>query len=212
MKKNFILIIYFMVAIVTAKGQVTDKQDSINHYIGELYGGGVIFYVDHTGKHGLICSLIDVSMGSVWSNISNERCINAQSQWDGRTNTLSIINQNGHTTSAAKLCHDYKNADYGTGIYSDWYLPAIDELNLLYNVKYEINKILETDNNELTTKIIDYDEGVGDSFYWSSTEDGIKHAFFYYFYSGAAWGHLTPTGAFGWNKTRKLFVRAVRRF
>jgi hypothetical protein len=35
------------------------------------------------------------------------------------SNTNAIVNQAGHTTSAAKLCDDYTNPDYGTGVFSD---------------------------------------------------------------------------------------------
>lgn len=94
------------------------------HYIGELYGGGVVFWVDHTGEHGLIVSMVDLSSDFIWSNIS-DLFIGTTNDWDGAGNTTAIIGQAGHTSSAAKLCDDYTNADYGTGTYSDWYLPSI---------------------------------------------------------------------------------------
>ena len=118
------------------------------HYTGELYGGGVIFWVDQTGEHGLICSMTDLSTGKVWSNITGtEIGLTAQSDWNGQGNTNAIIGQSGHTNSAAKLCNDYVNADYGTGVYSDWYLPARGELNHLWNNLYQIQKALDSDGN-----------------------------------------------------------------
>jgi len=143
--------------------------DSINikssHYVGELYGGGVVFWVDQTGKHGLIVSMVDLSANQIWSNVTSTLIgISAQSDWDGQSNSNAIINQNGHTSSAAQLCYNYVNADYGTGIYDDWYLPAIGELyDLFYNFK-SVQKSLDCDHNSSTTII-------SRKMYWSSTED-----------------------------------------
>lgn len=142
------------------------------HYVGELYGGGVVFWVDHTGEHGLIVSMIDLEDGTggilhQWSNLtSTEIGPTAQSDWDGNTNTLAIIGQSGHTSSAAQLCADYTNADYGTGIYSDWYLPSKGELNDLGNNFKAVQKALDSDGNVSTIAIIRYSS----DHYYSSTE------------------------------------------
>ncbi|RZK64326.1 MAG: hypothetical protein EOO92_27655, partial [Pedobacter sp.] len=34
--------------------------------IGELYGGGMIFYIDGTGKHGLVVATADQSSNAIW--------------------------------------------------------------------------------------------------------------------------------------------------
>jgi len=47
------------------------------HYVGELIGAngedGVVFYVDESGEHGLICAPVDIDGGSgvSWSNIDS---------------------------------------------------------------------------------------------------------------------------------------------
>ena len=57
------------------------------HYVGELYGGGVVFWVDQTGQHGLICSMIDLSDSQAWSNVTETLIgTSAQSDWDGLIN------------------------------------------------------------------------------------------------------------------------------
>ena len=142
------------------------------HYVGEAYGGGVIFWVDQTGQHGLVCSMIDLSEGFEWSNAASSLIgSTAQSYWDGLSNSNAIVGQEGHTSSAAKLCFDYTNIDYGTGIYNDWYLPSRGELTQMFNNIFPVHKTLESDGNIATTLL------VGDFTYWSSTEYDATDAF-----------------------------------
>jgi len=124
------------------------------HYPGELYGGGVVFWVDHTGQHGLIVSMVDLSTSQAWSDVIDVLIgPTAQSEWDGLSNSLAIVGQTWHTNSAAKLCLDYINIDYGTGSYSDWYLPSRDEANDLSNNLRVVQKTLDIDGNPATTMI-----------------------------------------------------------
>ncbi|MFH1561837.1 MAG: DUF1566 domain-containing protein [Nitrospirota bacterium] len=166
-------------------------------YIGELYGGGVVFYVDHTGNHGLICSMIDLSTAQIWSNINSALIGSAaQSDWNGQGNTNAIIGQSGHSSSAAKLCDDYTNVDYGTGVYSDWYLLSSGELNDLWNNIKAVQKALDIDGNAATTAIIK-------DCYWSSSEYSFNYAWGFYFYYGY------PAN---FSKGSRHYVRAVRAF
>ena len=166
------------------------------HYVGELYGGGVVFWVDHSGQHGLIVSMVDLSTAQAWSNIT-ATLIGTTNDWDGVTNTTAIIEQGGHTSSAAKLCNDYTNADYGTGTYSDWYLPGIAELNHVWNSFYEVQKALTNDGNGATTPLVR-------NYYWSSSETHFDDvAWSFTFFNG------TPD--YG-SKTGTYSVRAVRAF
>jgi hypothetical protein len=165
--------------------------------MGELYGGGVVFWLDQTGQHGLVCNMIDLSYGQMWSNITSTLIgATAESEWDGQGNTNAIIGQSGHTDSAAKLCDDYTNTDYGTGVYSDWYLPAVDQLSLMYHAKYQVNKTLDSDGNSETKALTKGN-------YWSSTELNTTYAFSYIMYAGYAYYDL---------KNHTYCVRAVRDF
>ena len=40
--------------------------------IGEHYGGGIVFYVDHTGQHGLIAAKADIPEKFNWVNAKRE--------------------------------------------------------------------------------------------------------------------------------------------
>jgi hypothetical protein len=174
------------------------------HYVGELYGGGVVLWADYVGEHGLICSMVDLNNSQVWSNITNVMIGNtAQSDWDGLGNTMAIVSQYQHESSAAQLCLNYVNVNYGTGTYDDWYLPSIAELIHLFNNIYEVQKTLDNDGNPATTHVTN-------NFYWSSTElDNIS-----------VWGCGLQSGIGGLigfmpstkEKNISSYVRAVRAF
>lgn len=177
-----------------ASPYVIGTTSGSSYYVGQLIGtngeDGVVFYVDETGQHGLICSKADIDGGSgvAWSNIiSVEIGATAKSEFNGDANTNAIIGQASHTSSAAKLCADYSTNGTSKG---DWYLPAIDELSLIYHAKYKINKALNTNSFALTG-------------YWSSTEYTNSYAWPYYFDNGYSNYH---------GKDRTYRVRAVRAF
>jgi hypothetical protein len=110
----------------------SNSTGGFNHYIGEQFGGGVIFHLwkDAQGEeHGLIVDLNDLSTSQAWSNIDNEyvaQLTALSSTWDGLSNSNAIVTQVGHTISAASLCLNSNN-----GGQNDWYLPSRDELKLL---------------------------------------------------------------------------------
>lgn len=165
------------------------------HYIGELYGGGMVFYVskDEQGEeHGLIMDLSDLTSGIEWSNLYEiEVGKDAKSLWNGMPNTTAIVNQIGHQNSAALLC-----LDSGNNGSDDWYLPSIDELNLLFNARYEINKTIETKN--LNIGLLNHFD-----YYWSSTEAKNYSAWCKHF----ATGDCHTNGKFA-----QYAVRAIRKF
>lgn len=171
------------------------------HYVGELFGGGIVFWVSPDGQHGLIASLNDLDGGSgyIWSNVDSIAIgATAQSLWDGLSNSNAIISQTNHTTSAAKLCLDYSNDGF-----DDWYLPALDEINLIYNVRYMINKTLESDIDNTTMGLVHLA-------YWSSTEfeqyGNGKYAFGWDISEGYPWYNNMGL------KSDLFKVRAIRKF
>ena len=169
------------------------------HYVGELYGGGVVFWVDQTGNHGLICSMIN-STGLIWTTAAYQSTTvpgGALSDWDGQANTTAIVAQAGAgTTYAAGLCDVYTNVDYGTGVYSDWYLPSRGELNDLWNNIKAVQKALDSDGNPATTAI-------EKDYYWSSSEYNNNVAWYFYFNYGYSDYYV---------KNNSIYVRAVRAF
>ena len=174
--------------------------DNNKHYIGELFGGGIVYYVYDNGLHGLIASLDDIDDGNgmAWSgNTSTSIGITAQSFYDGAANTLAIVAQDNTENKAATSCDSYSNDGF-----DDWYLPSNWELNLLHNSAYVISNILANDSNEATNPL--HPENVFPTFgrYWSSTED-INSFAWYYDFGGSSISD---------NKSTTMRVRAIRSF
>jgi hypothetical protein len=158
-------------------------QSSPTFCIGQLYQGGIIFYIDGTGQHGLIAAPTDLPGTISWTNgnLVSTGAQNVQIGY-GNSNTNQIVSVFGNTGSyAAKLC-----LDLSLNGYSDWFLPTKDELNQMYLHKSNIQG---------------FDE-IGE--YWSSSEavDGYN-VWYQYFFSGS---QLTQ------DRYTNLHVRAVRQF
>lgn len=165
-------------------------KNGFTHYIGELYGGGIIVAVWNISgfEEGLIASLTDLAAASVYSDVTTGIGITAQSAIDGQANTTAILTQSA-TAPAALLC-----ANFSSGVYDDWYLPANLELTLCYNAAFVVNNVLGSANGFLL-------EGT----YWSSTEAAGGGA--------NAYGLFFNLGYFNYlSKANVYRIRAVRRF
>ena len=98
------------------------------HYLGESFGGGIVFYVYDNGKHGLIVSTEDQGTEVKWYNGTYSTTnafrdgVNA-----GLLNTERIILSQGAGNYAAQIAANYKGGGFG-----DWYLPSAYELGLLH--------------------------------------------------------------------------------
>ena len=167
---------------------------SSNHYVGELYGGGVVFHVDETGQHGLIVSLNDLSTSAQWGLYGTD-VANCESTTDGAANTAAIVAAGCLSTDAAGLCDAYS-----AGGFTDWYLPAINEMTLIQKNWYVIQNALQ--NNGGSEMIMFYN-------YSSSTEIfeldlGNEE------YSHFTLGYFNEVGFM--NKNHPNRVRAIRAF
>lgn len=117
---------YATTAAGTTYGNTVTYATGID--IGLSHGGGIIYYVDNTGRHGLIAAINDQGANIPWAPESLFTVFtNASSTYDGASNTTNIINTYGNSSVyAAKLCRDYRG-----GGFTDWYLPAYDEINAM---------------------------------------------------------------------------------
>jgi hypothetical protein len=162
------------------------------HYIGEAYGGGIVFYVYDNGQHGLIAATSDQSDGIQWSNdIYRYTGTTGDGLGAGVMNTTMIVatqigdNQTGNF--AAKVCVDYAVTDNGI-VYGDWYLPSKYESDLLYLQKDLVGGFSEAD-------------------YWTSTEEPWANSFAKHRYFGNG-AQTFPSDV----KYHTYKVRAIRAF
>lgn len=170
-----------------------NSPGSFTHYIGEHYGGGVIFHLwkDNLGaEHGLVIATNDLSTSEKWSNITNAST-GVQSTWNGLANTNAILGQSGHITSAAALC-----VNSSSGGYNDWYLPSVQEFNMLWINYYTVAKsLLQISGATQLSSVY---------LYWSSTQEGATNALPFAFSTGNG-DNSFPKGFMG-------YVRAVRAY
>lgn len=181
---------------VCANKPTPEYTYEIGQYVEEK--GGVIFhrYKDGTNENYLVVDTTDVSSSSFWSNINNVSIgATARSTWDGLSNSDAIVAQVGFTSGAAKSCLDSTNNGQ-----TDWYLPAIDELSLLWQNRFNVNRTL-SGNSSFGS--IPGATQIGYNSYWSSSEDSVISAWFFYFNVGYANAS---------NKSTTHYVRAVRKF
>jgi len=105
--------------------------DTYQHWIGEFYGGGIIFYLTPgtNTQHGLIMSTSDITndSGVQWgcegTNITTGTAIGT-----GLSNTNAILAGCATRPIAASVASSYNG-----GGYNDWYLPSHDELREITN-------------------------------------------------------------------------------
>ena len=126
--------------------------------VGQIYQGGVVVYVDSTGIHGLICALTDAATGVEFEASPNQLTVFASSFTDGAANTNTLVNGAGasHGFTAASAADSYS-----AGGYTDWYLPAAYELEMILRLNYVLGA------NALSLGVQ----------YWSSTEDPAAAGF-----------------------------------
>ena len=115
------------------------------HYVGEIFGGGIIFYIDSANQYGLIAATNDQSTGAPWG-CYNTLIGTSTAIGTGQANMMAIVNGCGQSGIAARICNDLVLNGY-----SDWFLPSLEELNQLYLQKNLVG-------------------GFGNDYYWSSSE------------------------------------------
>lgn len=130
---------------------ITIPSGSIS--IGQSYGGGIIFFIDSTGLHGLIAAAHDQSSVAEWGCWGIGIGGTSTAIGTGQANTTAIVNGCNVDGNAAIICNDLVLNGY-----DDWYLPSKWELNEMFL------KIMVTG-------------GFAYADYWSSSEMTIYSAY-----------------------------------
>ena len=131
------------------------------HFIGERFGGGIIFWLTKDGQHGLIADTVDIGVARWWNGSFLSTGATERGIGSGRTNTRKIVAVQGEGSYAAYLCATYK----GSGC-KDWFLPSKDELSQLFKQKQVVG-------------------GFAECCYWSSTEVINEEAWDQFFTDGS---------------------------
>ena len=109
------------------QGYDCDGDEIITYQVGDLAQGGIVFYVDQNGRNGLVVGLNDIG-SSIWGCDGIEiEGADGLLIGSGYQNSLDIVNSCSDMNSAARLCLEYEFDSY-----DDWYLPSLDELELIY--------------------------------------------------------------------------------
>ncbi len=106
--------------------QFTTLSGASGIAIGQMYAGGIVFYLDATGEHGLVCSPSDIGTSPKWG-CEGTSIPTSTSLGSGAANTATILANCSEAGIAARLCDDLELNGY-----TDWFLPSKDELNLIY--------------------------------------------------------------------------------
>jgi hypothetical protein len=167
--------------------------------VGDFDQGGVVFYVDETGKHGLACNLLDPDPSIRWCEESNNvTYAQGDGIYAGEMNTAIAVAALGikAVNSAILTSATWRTTSPFSTNYGDWYLPSKEELELMYANKDAINFTI-TDQGVGTV--------IGDDIYWSSTEDDqiVNNAYVVDFSDGTA---STQT------KETEYHMRPIRKF
>lgn len=167
----------------------TSGGSSNKFYLGQDTLGGIVFhiYIGSDGQqHGLIVNPYDTS-GVRWQQPTS--ATGATSSWDGKSNTALMTNSPAQTYVLSLT----------TGGFNDWYLPAIDELSILWQNRMHANRALDNggytpipwSGNNIRT--------------WSSTENNASQAFYFDVVEGIIDTNLKTSTIGG-------YVRAIRAF
>ncbi len=161
--------------------------------IGTFYAGGVVFWIDETGYHGLVCAVSDQGTYNEWGCNYTTSGATGTLIGTGLQNTIDIVAICSQGNRAAIICYNLVLEGY-----SDWFLPSADELNAMYINRGIINT---TATNHGGTNF--EASGGATSNYWSSSEYSSISAYNQDFYNGNRYTKY---------KDSNIYIRAIRSF
>lgn len=192
-------ILVFLIAIIIGNSLVATESlnypDSVK--IGEFRFGGIVFKVDPSGQHGLVCSKSDQAKGIHW-NDDKSKITGAKTPDNGvnekKQSSISpqMTNDNHSEIAAIEICRVYSVTEDGV-LYNDWYLPSKEELYLIY-----LNKTI-IDSSALFNK---------GSFFSGNNEISPTE-----YCNSPSWDQVFNYGFQDYEYKNSLFnVRAIRKF
>ena len=172
---------------------LSSAANSATYSIGDIVNGGVVFWIDSTGQHGLVTAFSDVATSLQWGcnttdlpNVSNVPYNGGNPNGSGD----EIGDGFNSTNDILTDCSNAPAALAARSLGAQWFLPSAKELNQVY-----INKTTLEAVSGVT---------VFSSYYWSSTEVDTNYAWLQYFLFNGIQNSIAKDGTNG--------VRAVRGF
>lgn len=169
--------------------------------VGDFAQGGVVVWVDETKQHGLVCTITDVIDGTIrwFAGTYGATRATGDGVFGGEKNTAQILSSqiaigDDGDDYAASICHTLVVNQNGVN-YGDWYLPTVEELNLIGEQKNLVD----------STSTANGGTSLSTSPYWSSTELNENEAIFVTIVSAGVSDDFI-------NKAALFQVRAVRAF
>ena len=196
--------------ILSRINELENKIDSLENRVkvGDYAHGGIVFYVDETGEHGLVAAEHDISLGST-GNSWELGCANFETtNWatgyevgDGYQNTMDIINNNcGQVNNYNSITGAQACVDFVSNGHDDWFIPSLNSLMLMYTNLF--NRINVDQSPADYTPLYNFRK---DSWYWSSTFSPYNNSYAYL---------LVPSNGEFWNtwSSNPARIRPVRSF
>lgn len=126
----FIALVSFGLLTSCKKEISGDKDTKPAIKIGDEVAGGLVFYIDSSGEHGLVSAKSGLGIEGEWGCMGDSIVGTKPGFGTGQANTRTIIEQCSTPGIAARLADDLVYNGY-----SDWYLPSKDELNLMFSYR-----------------------------------------------------------------------------
>lgn len=129
-------------------------------HLGQPYQGGIIFYIDSTGQHGLIAAPVDQSINAPWG--CEGTLVGTDSRYGkGAQNTIAIEAACSTPGTAADIC-----ANLSLNGYDDWYLPSAVELYLLYINQNYVGSFANVERHYWSSSEYDNMDAYDEVFIW----------------------------------------------
>ena len=140
------------------------KAMGTTYSVGDFAQGGIVFWVDETGQHGLVAAKEDITELRWYAGTLGVTQAKGDGPYAGEANTSIIIAVQAAIgddgiSYAARKCNELQITEGGK-TYGDWYFPSKEELNLMYQNKATIDAIAVANGGS----------SFASAFYWSSTE------------------------------------------